>query len=503
MKSLNEITTDLLVIGGGINGTGIAADAAGRGLSVALCEKDDLAAATSSASSKLIHGGLRYLELYDFKLVHEALKEREILLKKAPCLIRPLEFILPHDNHLRPVWQIQLGLLLYDHLIWHHSLPKSKKINLTPSNDQPLRHKFAVGFSYFDAHTDDARLVVTNALAAQQHGGKILTRTTCIKASRQNGHWLAELLCKNTNEKILVAAKAIANATGPWVNQVLQDVVSITSSYQIKLVKGSHFVVPKLYDGEHAYILQNNDQRIVFVIPYQLKFSLIGTTDILFSGDPNQVSISTDEINYLCEVVNNYFSKTISANDIVWSYAGVRPLFSTREQQPAKISREYYLELNENNNQAPILNVFGGKLTTFRKLAEDALAKLKPYFPQMGKPWTEFEPLPGGDLQGRSFAQFLTAMQQQYSWLPEEIVQRYVESYGSNINHLLADITCMEDLGEHFGAGLYEKEIKYLMKHEWAQTLDDIIWRRSKLGLFLTLKQKNELEHFISSFPKM
>lgn len=498
MAHLREISTDLLIIGGGINGTGIAADAAGRGLSVVLCEQDDLAAATSSASSKLIHGGLRYLELFDFKLVHECLQEREILLNIAPHLIHPLQFILPHAKHLRSKLQIQLGLFLYDHLA-HSSLPKAKKINLLTSTEGlPLKPSFSVGFSYFDAQTDDVRLVISNALTTQQHGGIILTRTVCVKATRQGKHWLAELYNKHTHEKIFVTCKAMVNATGPWVDKFLKDVVSLPSTHQVELVKGSHIVVHKLYDGDHAYILQNQDQRIVFIIPYQQQFTLIGTTDLLFSGSPHEATISDAEIDYLCTSVNDYFANNITKKDIVWSYSGVRPLLRSHQKQARKISREYYLEINDAPDQAPLVSVFGGKLTTFRKLAEDLLMQLKKYFSHLGKPWTGNTFFPGGDLQGLSFNQFLAAMQARFPWLPKNILQRYALGYGSNMDNLLTQAASLHDLGEHFGAGLYEKEVLYLMQNEWAQSADDILWRRTKLGLFLTAEQKEKLATFIS-----
>jgi len=427
------------------------------------------------------------LELFDFKLVHEALKEREILLNIAPHLIHPLKFILPHDTHLRPLWLIHLGLFLYDHLTKNNTLPKSKKIKL----EQPLKTDFKTGFSYYDAQTDDARLVIENAMAARKKGATILTRTACISAQRTNDNWLVELLNINTQEKIKVNAKAIVNATGPWVTETLQQVIKITNASQIKLVKGSHFVVPKLYEGEHAYILQNKDQRIVFVIPYQNQFSLIGTTDVEFSGDPSRAKITDEEINYLREVVNYYFTKPISAADIIWSYSGVRPLFSESKSTPAKLSRDYHLEIDTENNQAPLLSVFGGKLTTYRKLAEHTLEKLQKYFPHMGKPWTAHTPLPGGNLKNLSLTQ--------YSWLPPDLLQRYIHSYGNLLEHLLENTASLKDLGECFGADLYEKEVIYLLQNEWAQTVDDILWRRSKLGLFLTPEQKIKLTEFISN----
>lgn len=490
----NTLTIDLLVIGGGINGTGIAADAAGRGLNVILCEQDDLASATSSASSKLIHGGLRYLEQFAFKLVYESLREREILLRKAPHLIHPLPFVLPHNQHLRPLWMIRCGLFLYDHLTQKNSLPKSIKLNLIHATEGlALKTEFKNALRYFDCQTDDARLVIANALTAQAKGARILTRTACTSLKRQQGLWQAELHHKNNNETISIAAKAVVNAAGPWVNTVLQDIAHTSPTHTINLVKGSHIVVPKLYEGNHTYVLQNEDARIVFVMPYQQQFSLIGTTDISFTGDPKTVAISNEEINYLLDTINQYFTHITTADEIAWSYSGVRALYSASADTPAKLSRDYHLAVEDENNCAPLLSVLGGKITTFRTLAEHALTLLKKYFPHMGPAWTATTPLIGGDLNAPSFEAFLRSIKKQYPWLPKTLLQRYTQSYGSLIHVLLKDTADITDLGEHYGAGLYEKEIAYLKQHEWAQTIEDIIWRRTKIGLFLTTKQKEHL----------
>ena len=387
---------DLLIIGGGINGCGIAVDAAGRGLSVVLCEKDDLTFSTSSSSSKLIHGGLRYLEQYDFKLVRKALKEREILMKKAPYLTHPIEFVLPHNNLLRPVFMIRIGLLLYDYLNPERSLPASKKLNLCESAEgRPLKSKYKVGFSYSDCKTDDARLVVLNAIAARKNGAHILTRTTFKTAHRKEGQWIAELYDQNGSETIHIKAKAIVNAAGPWVSDIINDVGDVTTESDVRLVKGSHLVIPKLYEGTQAYILQNPDRRVVFAIPYKNKFTLIGTTDVPFEGDANQAAISNKEINYLCDTINRYFTKEISGDDVVWSYAGVRSLYDDKASSASKVTREYHLNLEDDHGTAPMLSVFGGKITIHRILAEAALKQLKPYFSDMGKPWTAHETLPG------------------------------------------------------------------------------------------------------------
>lgn len=495
---MKNIETDLLIIGGGINGTGIAADAAGRGLSVVLCEKDDLASATSSASTKLIHGGLRYLERFDFRLVHEALKEREILLKKAPHLIHPLPFVLPYVKQLKPAWLIRLGLYLYDHLAKRSQLPNSKKINLSSTpEDQPLKNEFTIGFEYYDCFCDDARLVITNSQAAKANNALIFTRTSCVSANRMNGKWQAELLNHQTHETIIINSKAIVNATGPWVSDTLEHIFHITNTQPIQHVKGSHIVIPKLYHGEHAYILQTKDKRVVFAIPYFQQFTLIGTTDVIFHNNLDDVSISKDESDYLCDVINTYFKTKISAHEIVWSYAGVRPLYGPKASNPSKISRDYHLEITDENHQMPLLSVYGGKITTFRKLAEHALQKLEKYFPSMGNAWTENTPLPGGDLNSVSFSEFLNSVKQRYNWLPETILFRYAHCYGSFIHTLLKDTHNLTALGQHFGAGLYEKEVLYLIQHEWAKTTDDIIWRRTKLGLFLSETEQKKLNDYL------
>ena len=393
---MDHYETDLLIIGGGINGTGIAADAAGRGLSVMLCEQGDLASATSSASTKLIHGGLRYLEQFEFKLVHDALKEREILLKKAPHLIHPLAFILPYKKQLRPAWLLQIGLFFYDHLARRLTLPRSQKLNLRQSIEgKPLKKEYETGFRYYDCFCDDARLVIANAQAARDHGATIVTRTRCINTARHKDSWQVELEDLQNNTKITVSAKAVINATGPWVNQTLKTIFDLKPASEIQLVKGSHIVVPKLYDGDHAYILQASDQRVVFTIPFQQQFTLVGTTDVALHHDPTTAKITEEEITYLCQVVNDYFHSAIDPNKIIWSYAGVRPLYGLSSTTPSKISRDYHFEMIDHDHQTPLLSIYGGKITTFRTLAEHALEKLKPYFSNMKESWTATAVLPG------------------------------------------------------------------------------------------------------------
>lgn len=496
---MEKITTDILVIGGGINGTGIASDAAGRGLSVVLCEKGDLACATSSWSTKLIHGGLRYLENYEFKMVRESLLEREILLKKAPHLIHPLQFILPHASHLRPVWMIRMGLFLYDHLGKRVTLPSSKKINLKNSiYGEPLKDELTKGFSYYDCRTDDARLVALNAISAKNNGARILTHVRCEEAKRENNVWSIQLKDLKKDKLIEVNASAIVNATGAWVVDVLENNIGITSPINIDLVQGSHIIVSKLFQGDHAYILQNKDNRIVFAIPYQEKFTLIGTTDVKFEGDPSKPTISNEEINYLCSTINTYFKTNISKNDIVWTYSGVRALHDGDEKNPAKISRDYQLVIDDERGKMPILSVFGGKITTFRTLSEHAMEKLRPYFPNMGPAWTKEKPLPGGNLEGLSLEAFIEKLKNQFPWLSESIIKRYANNYGSLTYELLNDAKSIDELGKHFGHGLYEKEIEYLKRKEWARTSEDILWRRSKLGLFLNEKEQQSLKEYMN-----
>lgn len=488
---------DLLVIGGGINGCGIARDAAGRGLSVTLCEMNDIASATSSYSSKLIHGGLRYLENYEFKLVSEALKEREVLMTSAPFLIHPLQFILPYEKHLRAPWMLRTGLFLYDHLSKRKKIPSSKKITFNPMDpENALNEQFKFGFSYYDCQTDDSRLTLLNALDAQNHGANILTYTQCTQLFEQDQAWHATLRNTRDNTEHTLQARAVINATGPWVSVTNQQLAHIQTNSHIELVQGSHIIVPKLYEGYHAYILQNKDNRIVFAMPYYDQFTLIGTTDVAYHGDPENVHITSHEINYLCDIINYYFKKQIHPNDIFSSFAGVRSLYDNHAENPSKTTREYRLELAKNVS-APYLTVFGGKITTFRTLAEHVMSLLIPYFPHMTAPWTHNASLPGGDLDGDTWPTFQNNMKQQYAWLPDTLRTRYTRAYGSRIHELLKGTASLQDLGKHMGAGLYEHEVHYWLEHEWAHTVDDMIWRRSKLGLFLTEQQIQKLEEIL------
>tara|TARA_B100000508_G_scaffold139324_1_gene137080 strand:- start:800 stop:2299 length:1500 start_codon:yes stop_codon:yes gene_type:complete len=486
---------DLVVIGGGINGCGIAADAAGRGLSVLLCEQHDLASGTSSKSSKLIHGGLRYLEYREFRLVREALKEREILLKKAPHLINELRFVLPHEKHLRSVWMLRLGLFLYDHLASRETIQGSCKVNLKKSQyGSALQDRLKTGFVYSDCWVDDARLVISNAIAAKQHGAQVLTRTTCTEAKRDNGRWVISMKHQNGDTQV-ISARALVNAAGPWVARVINEVIKGKTHYQSQLVKGSHIVVGKLYEGDHAYILQNKDGRIVFAIPYQENLTMVGTTDERFTGDPAQVEISQDEITYLCDIINGYFTQKIHPSDVLWSFSGVRPLHKENTDNLSALSRDYALELNE-IDKTPLVNIFGGKITTYRQLAEHALSKLNPYFPAAKPAWTADNPLPGGDL-GTDIESYIETLRREYSFLPEAQIKRYVHAYGSHARKLLYRCQHLNDLGEYFGADLYQREVDYLVEHEWAEQADDILWRRSKLGLHFSLQQAARLSEYL------
>jgi len=486
---------DLLVIGGGINGVGIAADAAGRGLDVMLCEMNDLASSTSSNSSKLIHGGLRYLEYYEFRLVREALAEREVLLKNAPHIIRPLRFKLPHRPHLRPALMIRAGLFLYDNLAKRATLKGSHGIKF--GKDSPVVNSIKKGFEYSDASVDDSRLVVLNAIAAKERGATILTRTRCVDAKRVGSMWRVTLEDTLTGDTQLVVAKALVNAAGPWVTKFFDEALTVKSPKQIRLVKGSHIIVPRIHTESQAYILQNEDGRIVFVIPYEEHFSLIGTTDVEHLGDPAAACISDEETQYLISVVNDHFKHQISENDIVTTYAGVRPLLDDESDSPAAVTRDYTFEVNEPVGQAPLLSVFGGKITTYRKLSEAAVDGIISHFPDAGERWTADARLPGGDFE--THHQLQTNISRQHPYLSHALVKRFVRSYGTLANELLKDVKQLSDMGQHFGSELYEAEVQYLITNEWAVDLEDIIWRRTKLSLRLTDSEKEILAEYLAT----
>jgi glycerol-3-phosphate dehydrogenase len=473
---------DILVIGGGVNGTGIARDAAGRGLKVILCEQDDLAAHTSSSSTKLIHGGLRYLEEFHFSLVRKALREREVLLSAAPHIMRPLHFVMPHDAHLRPAWMIRAGLFLYDHLASRGHLAASSAIDLkTHIAGQPLKEGYGRGFVYSDGWVDDARLVVLNALDAQARGATILTRVRCERLTAEGGGWRA-LLRGPTGERH-VQARVAVNTTGPWVSEFVTRSTPVQAAHQVRLVKGSHITVPRLFDHRFAYIFQNEDRRIVFAIPYEQEFTLLGTTDVDYRDDPAAVHIDEAEIGYLCALSNRYFKQQITPTDVVWSYSGVRPLLKDESNDPMSVTRDYALELDR--EPAPMLSVFGGKITTYRKLSEDAVGLLAGVLGTRAPAWTARAVLPGGDMPEGSFAVFLRSCERQYPWLPGPLRRRYAHAYGTRIARVVGNATSIAELGTQVLPQLYERELEYLCREEFAITAQDILWRRSKLGLHL------------------
>ncbi|AOJ81886.1 MULTISPECIES: glycerol-3-phosphate dehydrogenase [Burkholderia] len=474
---------DLLVVGGGINGAGIARDAAGRGLSVLLCEQDDLASHTSSSSTKLIHGGLRYLEYKEFGLVRKALQERETLLRAAPHIIWPLRFVMPHMPNLRPAWLIRIGLFLYDHLAKRELLPGSRGIVMRrhPAG-APLVDSIKRGFVYSDGWVDDARLVVLNALDAQERGARILTRTKLVSAERRDGQWHARLQ-RADGTTLDVRARAVANAAGPWVGDVLHGALGRGAQHSVRLVKGSHIVTRRLFDHDHAYIFQNPDKRIIFAIPYERDFTLIGTTDVEYHDDPSRVAIDRDETRYLCESINRYFKRKISPADVCWTYSGVRPLLEDENaDNPSAVTRDYRLEM-DGGEGAPLLSVFGGKITTFRKLAEEATDMLGGMLGASRGAWTAGVPLPGGDIADARFAPFAEAFAKRHPWLPAALARRYARAYGTRAERVIGDAKSLAALGAELAPGLYEAELRYLRDAEWASCADDVLWRRSKLGL--------------------
>lgn len=490
-------TKDLIVIGGGINGAGIAADAAGRGLSVMLLEAHDLACATSSASSKLIHGGLRYLEHYEFRLVSEALAEREVLLKMAPHIAFPMRFRLPHRPHLRPAWMIRIGLFMYDHLGKRTSLPGSSGLRF--GADSVLKPEIKRGFEYSDCWVDDARLVLANAQMVSKKGGEVMTRTKVTSARRVNGLWRVEAEDLDTGASHTWLVRGLVNATGPWVKHFFDDGLHLPSPYGIRLIKGSHIVVPRVHTQPQAYILQNEDKRIVFVIPWMDEFSIIGTTDVEFTGDPQNVTISESEINYLLKVYNGHFNKPLAREDVIWTYSGVRPLCDDESDSPQAITRDYTLDIHDIDGKAPLLSVFGGKLTTYRKLAEHAMDKLAAWYPHCGAAWTKGSQLPGGHFTGNRDT-FADKLAQRYSFITPTLARRYARTYGSNSELILASAGRLEDLGEDFGHEFYEAELRYLIEHEWVRRLDDAIWRRTKLGMWLSAQQQSSVAEWIKTY---
>ncbi|MFB9983778.1 glycerol-3-phosphate dehydrogenase [Mesorhizobium kowhaii] len=491
---------DLFVIGGGVNGAGIARDAAGRGLSVILCEKDDLAQGTSSRSGKLVHGGLRYLEYYEFRLVREALIEREVLLEAAPHIIWPMRFVLPHSPEDRPAWLVRLGLFLYDHLGGRKRLPGTRTLDLrTAPEGAPIKDEFKRGFEYSDCWVDDARLVLLNALDARQRGARVLTRTACVAARREDGLWSIDMQDGRSGAVTKVRARALVNAAGPWVNDIVSRVAGQNSTRNVRLVKGSHIVVPKFWEGRQAYLIQNSDKRVIFVNPYENDLALIGTTDIPYEGRPEEVAAEPSEVDYLIKVVNRYFKRQLTPQDVVYSFSGVRPLYDDNADNPSAVTRDYIFELDAPSGGAPLLSVFGGKITTFRKLSEHALEKIQPFFPTMGKAWTAKIPLPGGDLPNADFEQFLSDLHTEFPWLSPSLVKHYARSYGSRARQLLAGTQSEADLGRRFGPDFYEREAKFLVETEWAGTSADILERRTKHGLHINAAERKTFEDWFGN----
>jgi glycerol-3-phosphate dehydrogenase len=486
---------DLFVIGGGINGCSIARDAAGRGLNVFLAEQNDLASGTSSASTKLIHGGLRYLEHYEFRLVREALIEREVLLKAAPHIIWPLRFILPHHAGLRARWLIRVGLFLYDHLGGRKLLPGTRSVNfVTDETGKPLKEEFTHGYEYSDCWVEDSRLVVLNARDAADRGAVIRTRTKVQTARRDRGEWVITISKNGITEDI--RAKALVNSAGPWVSEVLAQVVGDNNPAKIRMVKGSHLVVDKLYDHDRCYIFQNSDGRICFAIPYEQNFTLIGTTDEDHKGDPGKPEISDEETDYMLQAVSEYFKKPVTRAKVRWAYSGIRPLYDDGASKAQEATRDYVLKLDHKPGEAPLLSVFGGKITTSRKLAESALKELQVFFPAMTGTWTATSHLPGGEIPLEKVEQRIVELSQKYSFIKPQNLRRLFRAYGMRVDKILDDARFGPDLGKSFGP-ITEREIDYLKSQEWVETADDILWRRSKLGLHMKPEQQQALREYM------
>lgn len=491
---------DIFVIGGGINGCGIARDAVGRGYSVALAEMNDLASGTSSGSTKLIHGGLRYLEHYEFRLVRESLMEREVLWAMAPHIIRPMRFVLPyHKGGIRPAWLIRLGLFLYDHIGGRKQLPPTSVLNLQrdPAG-RPLKPLFGKAFEYSDGWVDDARLVVLNARDAADRGARIMTRTRVNNARWENDLWTIETEDTVTGEKSRHAARMLVNAAGPWVDHVLSQAFGKNEVHNVRLVQGSHIVVRKKFDDPRAYFFQNPDNRIIFAIPYEQDFTLIGTTDQDFTGDPRDIRITKGEIAYLCNAASEYFAQPVSASDIVWSYSGVRPLFDDGASMAQEATRDYVLKREDVPGGGPLLNIFGGKLTTYRRLAEHALEKIAEAIGSKGKRWTAGSNLPGGEFPATGYDQEVSALKSRYGFLSDRHARRLVRLYGTHASAMLGEATDFIDLGQNFGDDLYQREVQWLIDREWARHAEDVLWRRTKKGLHLSREQAAELQTFIA-----
>lgn len=477
---------DLFVIGGGINGTGIARDAAGRGLSVLLCEKGDLAEGTSSRSGKLVHGGLRYLEYFEFRLVREALSEREVLMNAAPHIIWPLRFVLPHSPQDRPAWLVRLGLFLYDHLGGRRKLPGTRMLDLRRDPEgAPLLDRYSRGFEYSDCWVDDARLVVLNAMDAAERGATVLTRTTAVEARREDGGWSVVTKNSLSGESRTFRARCLVNAAGPWVTHVIGQVAGSSSARNVRLLKGSHIIVPKFWEGANAYLVQNHDRRVIFINPYEGDKALIGTTDIACEGRAEDVMADETEIAYLLAAVNRYFKEKLVRADVLHSFSGVRPLFDDGQGNPSAVTRDYVFDLDESDG-VPMLSVFGGKITTFRELAERAMHRLERIFPRMGGDWTRDAVLPGGEMENADYESFFAALRGAHPWMPRNLVRHYGRLYGTRAKEIIGTAQDMGGLGRHFGGHFYEAEARYLAAKEWAGEPDDVLLRRTKHYLDLS-----------------
>ena len=490
-----------MVIGGGINGAGVARDAAGRGLRVLLCEQDDLARYTSSSSTKLIHGGLRYLEHYDFKLVRHALLEREVLLRSAPHIIWPLRFILPHHKELRSKLLIRMGLFLYDHIGGRKLLPKSWSVNLKKHiSGAALKDEFTAGFEYSDCWVQDSRLVVLNVRDAADRGAKVQVQTTCTDLTAKDDYWLVELKDNESGAVETLKSRAVVNAAGPWVEAVQNLQERNKVEHGVRLVKGSHVVVNKLFDHEYTYIFQNGDGRVLFAVPYEQHYTLLGTTDIEVEGDPATVEIEQREVEYICKAVSEYFKKPVQLSDVVWSYTGVRPLYDDAAANASKVTRDYVLHLTKSG--PPMVSIFGGKITTFRKLSEEVIDMILPRLNIKQAAWTATATLPGGDIANADYDTFRKEKQQQYPWLPEALLNDYTRNYGTVIDSMLANSASVADLGTHFGGDLYEAEVRHLMDNEWAQSAGDVLWRRTRKGLGMPDGTQEKLAEWMQSNRK-
>ena len=489
---------DILVIGGGINGCGIARDAAGRGFSVLLAEMNDLGSGTSSFSTKLIHGGLRYLEHYEFRLVRESLMEREVLWRNAPHIIWPMRFVLPHHTGLRPAWLLRLGLFLYDHIGGRKLLPPTRTLDMrSDPAGKPLKPMFRRAFEYSDCWVNDARLVVLNARDAADRGAAIRTRTKVVSARREGGGWRVMLENRQTRAVETVTARLIVNAAGPWVDEVLSTTLGRNDVHNVRLVQGSHIVIRRKFEDPRAYFFQNRDGRIIFAIPYEEDFTLIGTTDRDFDGDPETAVISDEEIDYLCNAASEYFADPVRRSDIVWTYSGVRPLFDDGASKAQEATRDYVLKADGSGRDAPLLNIFGGKITTYRRLSEAVLEKIEEFLGPKGRPWTAGAALPGGEFGATDFDAEVGLFKRDHPFLGSAYAKRLVRLYGKRAGKVVGLARSEAELGRHFGADLYEAEVRYLMENEWAVTAEDVLWRRTKRGLQVRGEEAAALEEFM------